>query len=83
METKKYLIQDGDTVKKSAMEGLEIIDGQLNSQLFEEHGIDYLPDIIGEYDKEVDMIFKENLGNKKIYGYKLVGYTDLDRLGVK
>lgn len=79
----RYLFQCNDKILKPTMNGLELVEGTLNTQLFEEHGTEYLPNIIGQYDKEVDMVYKENLGDKKIYGYQLVGYTDLDRLGVK
>lgn len=80
----KYLVQDGDKVKKATMDGLEEVgDGIPIKEGFESHGTDYLPDITGKYDKEVDMIYNQELGDRKLYGYKLIGYTDLAKLEVK
>lgn len=74
---KKYLFQCGSTILKPTMTGLEPVEGILNAELFSEHGTIYLPDIIGQYDKEVGMIPGNKLGDKTIYGYEFVGYTDL------
>lgn len=80
----KYLIQDNDKIKKTTMEGLEKIGiAPATVEMFELYGTDYLPDIIGEYDREVDMVYKGNLEDMKLFGYKLVGYKDIRSLGVK
>lgn len=72
-----YLIDDGGAIKKPTMNGLETVTGSLDRELFELHGTKELSEIIGLVNKDVDMVYQEDMGDKKIYGYKLVGYRDL------
>ena len=80
----KYLVQDGEKTKKATMEGLEVIkEGLPNTSDFEEHGTDELANIIGKLNKEVDMIHKRDLNDKRMYGYKLAGFKDINALAIK
>jgi len=80
----KYLIQDGEKIKKATMEGLEEVKEEMpDVSDFEIHGTDDLSDIIGNFNKEVDMIYKRDLNDKKMYGYKLTGFKDINALAIK
>lgn len=80
----KYLFQCENSVMKPIMEGLEKVgDMPVTVQMFKQHGTEYLPDIIGVYNKDADMIYKEDLEDMKLYRYKLVGYSDISKLNVK
>ena len=80
---RSFLIKDGSLIKKPTMSGLEIVESDLlSSELFELHGTEDLSEIIGRVNKDVDMIYIEDLDSKKLYGYELVGYTDLSLASV-
>ena len=66
------------------MEGLEEVKEEMpDVSDFEIHGTDDLSDIICNFNKEVDMIYKRDLNDKKIYGYKLTGFKDINALAIK
>ena len=74
----KYLVQDGDKIKKATMEGLEEVkEGSPNEDDFNNHGTEHLGDIIGNLDKIVSMSYMDNLGDYNVFSYKLVGYKDV------
>ena len=84
LNSKKYLIQDDNKIKKPAMEGLqEIGNVPVTLEMFEQHGTEELSDIIGVVNRDFDMIYKEDLEDMKVYRYKLVGYSDISKLNVK
>ena len=80
----KYLVQDGEKIKKATMNGLEAIkEGLPDVNDFREHGADDLADIIGYFNKEVPMGYYETLSEKQLYSYPIVGFKDIEALAIK
>jgi hypothetical protein len=74
----KYLFQCSNNVMTPSEEGLSKIGNMpATNQMFDDYGTDDLSDIIGKVDKNFEMKYKEDLEDRKLYRYKLVGFKDI------
>lgn len=79
----KFLVQDGDKIKKATINGLEELkEGKPTQDDFQEHGTEDLADIIGYFDKGIEMKKDTDLEGGSLYSCKIVGFKDIIALAV-
>lgn len=79
----RFLVQDGDKIKKATIDGLEEVgEGKPSKDDFEEYGTEDLADIIGYFDKGVEMKKDADLDEGSLYSCKIVGFRDISALAV-